>query len=229
MAIIPAHNESSMIGEVVRNSCKYVSEVVVVDDCSTDDTARIARKEGAKVIKHIYNTGVGGALRTGYRYCLNSNCDLVVQLDSDGQHDPAYIPVIVNHLINGESDIVTGSRFLNESHKEYSVVRRAGIRFFSGVVKAVGHADLTDITSGFRAYRIDAIKALFDIEDKHWAVDQTLRALILGFKYEEVAVEMPKRLVGKSQFTPSTFFLYPISMFKVISIALIFKRRHKTQ
>lgn len=227
-AIIPAYNESVKIRDVIKSTANFVSKVIVIDDCSTDDTKFIAECAGAKVIRHLYNTGVGGSLRTGYKYCLNEKCDLVVQLDADGQHDPRHIPLMLNRLIDEKRDIVTGSRFLTgEGNEHHHFIRRAGIRFFSKLVRAIGGTKITDITSGFRAYRMNAIRALAEMDDKHWAVDQTLRALLLGFNYGELSVSMPKRIAGKSQFTMVTFVKYPMIMSKVILTAILFRRRQE--
>jgi glycosyltransferase involved in cell wall biosynthesis len=222
-AIIPAHNEASSIRQVVRDVKRYVDEVIVIDDCSTDETAEEARAEGAKVIRHVFNTGVGGALRTGYVYCLEMGFPIVVQLDADGQHDPKYIPLLIDTLRTNNLDIVTGSRFLVETKGSHSFIRRLGIRFFSQTVHLLTSKKVTDITSGYRVYNIKAIRELEDIDEKHWAVDQTLRAVKLGLKYQEVPVEMPIRQKGKSQFDFTTFAWYPFRMFRVILSIMLFR------
>lgn len=222
-AIIPAHNEADSIGQIVKDARKFVDEVIVIDDCSTDETADIASAAGARVIKHVFNTGIGGALRTGYVYCLEQKFSTVVQLDGDGQHDPKFIPFLLDTLRSSNLDIVTGSRFLNKNHLSHSFVRRVGIRFFSDTVQFLTSKKVTDITSGYRVYNIKAISKLEDIDEKHWAVDQTLRAIKLGLKYQEVPVEMPLRQNGKSQFDLTTFTWYPFRMFRVILSIMLFR------
>ena len=222
-AIIPAHNEADTISQIVRDSRKFVDEVIVIDDCSSDETAEIAKSAGATVIKHVFNTGIGGALRTGYVYCLEQNFSTVVQLDADGQHDPKFIPFLLDALRLNNLDIVTGSRFLNKNHLSHSLVRRAGIQFFSKTVQFLTSKRVTDITSGYRVYNIKAIRELEDIDEKNWAVDQTLRAIKLGLKYQEVPVEMPLRQNGRSQFDFTTFTWYPFRMFRVILSIMLFR------
>ena len=212
IAIIPAYNEENSVGSVVKDASRFVDEILVVDDGSKDMTAKEAESAGATTIKHLSNSGIGSSLRTGYDYCLSKSCDIVVQLDADGQHDPQFVPLMINHMITNNLDIVTGSRFLGQRNDDYVLLRRAGIKVFSVLASSYGPARITDVTSGFRSYRSTALRLIGDVADRHWAFDQTLRALKLGLKYGEYPVLMPERNSGKSQFNAKTFFLYPIRM-----------------
>ena len=212
IAIIPAYNEENSVGSVVKDASRFVDEILVVDDGSEDMTAKEAESAGATTIKHLSNSGIGSSLRTGYDYCLSKSCDIVVQLDADGQHDPQFVPLMINHMITNNLDIVTGSRFLGQRNDDYVLLRRAGIKVFSVLASSYGPARITDVTSGFRSYRSTALRLIGDVADRHWAFDQTLRALKLGLKYGEYPVLMPERNRGKSQFNARTFFLYPIRM-----------------
>ena len=115
LVIIPAYNEEKNIGKVIDavKSLNRVDEIVVIDDCSIDGTADVARKAGAKVISLIANLGYGAALQTGYKYAYENDFDITVQLDGDGQHDPKYIEALIHQLQHSENDVVIGSRFLN--------------------------------------------------------------------------------------------------------------------
>lgn len=223
IAIIPAYNEEATVAEVVRSVQEHVPNVLVVDDASCDRTAQVAREAGAVVVSHVLNRGVGAALRTGYRYALECGFDVIVQIDADGQHDPRYIPELLQAL-NGGCDVVIGSRFLNESYREHSWVRRVGIRFFTWVGNRLGGANITDITSGYRAYRAEALKRLGRHPDRHWAVEQTLEAARKRLKIREISVKMPARQKGKSQFTLGTFLGYPLRMLDSILRVLLFRR-----
>ena len=216
IAIIPAYNEVNSVSRIVKDASRFVDEIVVVDDGSEDMTAKEAESAGAKTIRHPSNSGIGSSLRTGYGYCLSKPCDIVVQLDADGQHEPQFVPLMIDHMITNNLDIVTGSRFLGQRSVDYALLRRAGIKLFSVVASSYGSARITDVTSGFRAYRRTALRLIGDVADRHWAFDQTLRALKLGLKYGEYPVLMPKRNSGKSQFTARAFFLYPIRMTGVV-------------
>jgi glycosyltransferase involved in cell wall biosynthesis len=221
VAVIPAYNESHTIADVVERTTEHVDRVVVVDDGSDDDTAAIARESGAVVIEHVINTGIGGALRTGYRYAIDREFDFIVQIDADGQHDPDYIPMMLEAAT--DEDMVIGSRYLNESYKEYSFVRQSGISFFTAVVNVLGGLDITDVTSGFRVYRVSALSEILHRSDDHWAVEQTLEAAHSGQRIREVSVEMPTRDEGSSQFSLDTFVMYPIRMADVIIRVLVFR------
>lgn len=221
VAIIPAYNEADTIGPVVEGTRDQVDRVVVVDDGSTDGTAEIARRHGASVIEHAINTGVGGAVRTGYRYAIRNDFDFVLQIDADGQHDPAHVPSLLSEA--ADCDMVIASRHLNESFEEYSAVRKLGIRFFTALVNRLGGVDVTDVTSGYRVYRVSALESILHHSDKHWAVEQTLEAAERGLRIEEVSAEIPTRETGESQFTLDTFVLYPARMFDVVLRVLVFR------
>lgn len=221
LAIIPAYQEAETIGPVVEGTREHVDEVVVVDDGSTDGTAAIARKRGAMVIEHVFNTGVGGAVRTGYQYAIRNDYEYVVQIDADGQHDPASIPTLLGAA--DDADIVIGSRYLNESIEDYPLVRRLGISFFTSVVNRLGGIDVTDVTSGFRVYDVSALESLQQHSDRHWAVEQTLEAAKRNLRIVEVSVEMETRQQGRSQFTVDTTLLYPARMAHVILRVLLFR------
>lgn len=222
MALIPAYNEEKTIGGVVRKTMDHVDEVVVVDDGSSDDTRLVAEDAGARVIQLVFNLGIGGAQMTGYRYAVRNSYDIIAQLDSDGQHDPSYIPDMVMKIEEG-CDMVIGSRFLNASHKKYSPVRVAGIRFFSVVARYLGGTHIKDITSGYRVYRVEALKRLSELPAKSWAVEQTLEAMKRGLTLREVSVPMPVRRTGQSQFNLKKFIRYPFYVVERITRVLIWR------
>jgi glycosyltransferase involved in cell wall biosynthesis len=221
LAVVPAYDEADTIGPVIDRTREYVDEVVVVDDGSADETPAIARARGATVVEHVFNTGVGGAVRTGYQYAIENDYDFVVQVDADGQHDPEQIPRLLS--VAEDADMVIGSRYLNDSHEEYSVTRDAGIRFFTAVVNALGGTDITDVTSGFRVYRVSKLESILHTSDRHWAVEQTLEAARNDFRIAEVSTEMPTREQGESQFSLDTFVLYPARMTDVILRVMLFR------
>jgi len=222
VAVIPAYNEASTIGPVIEETDEYVDRVVVVDDGSSDDTAAIARDHGATVVEHVFNTGVGGAVRTGYQYAIKHDYDWVVQVDADGQHDPAKIPELLDVAEEGH-DMVIASRYLNDSYQDYSATRNAGIQFFTRLVNALGDIEITDVTSGFRVYRVSMLAQILHRSDKHWAIEQTLEAAKGGYRITEVSTKMPTREEGESQFTLDTFALYPIRMTDTILRVLLFR------
>lgn len=221
VAVIPAYNEASTIGAVIDDTAPHVDEVAVIDDGSSDDTAAVARDHGATVVTHVVNTGVGGAVRTGYRYAIRNNYDFVAQVDGDGQHDPAYLPTLLDAA--ADNDMVIGSRYLNDSIDDYSFTRRTGIKFFTGVVNVLGGINITDVTSGYRIYRVSMLEDILHRSDKHWAVEQTLQAANRGYSIRELSVAMPTRDEGASQFDIETFVMYPLRMADTIVRVLVFR------
>jgi len=222
VAIIPAYNEEETLPDIINRTAPYVDDVIVVNDASTDATEDVARKHADSVITHPKNMGVGGAVHTGYLAAIRSEYDVVIQIDGDGQHDPSYIPEIVDRLLKDEADMIIGSRWLNESYQEYSFVRRAGIKFFTHEANLIGGLSITDVTSGFRGYRTCILDDLGRPENSHWALEQTLEAARKGYTIEEVSVPMPPETDG-SQFDIETFLKYPPRMLLTTIKVLLFR------
>lgn len=171
LAAIPAYNEGAAIGEVVRQTQKYVDSVLVIDDGSTDGTVGEAESAGATVIEHEVNKGYGGALKTAFREAKRCGVDHLVILDGDGQHDPSDIPTMVKAQQEDGVEVVIGSRFTGEMKTRLPLYRRFGL----GVVNLLTNLSLgvvrprsrvKDTQSGYRAYSRDAIESL--------ATDRTL-------------------------------------------------------
>jgi glycosyltransferase involved in cell wall biosynthesis len=153
LAVIPAFNESGAIGKVVEEirTADPGLPILVVDDGSADDTADVARQAGACVVRLPFNLGYGSALQTGYKYALREGYDCVVQLDGDGQHEPADIPHLLAPLERDDADVVIGSRFLGAPTYRPPAARRIGMRVFRLFAFALTGVRFTDVTSGFQA------------------------------------------------------------------------------
>jgi glycosyltransferase involved in cell wall biosynthesis len=160
-AVIPAYNEEKTIAKVVEETCKYVSQVVVVDDGSTDGTPDVARSAGATVLSHSHNAGYGASLATGFKYVKNNGAGILVVLDGDGQHDPIQIPQMVAPIIEGRADVVIGSRFMDDEPKsEMPAYRRFGIGIVNKAWRFASSDSMTDTQCGFRAYSRRAIDGI---------------------------------------------------------------------
>ncbi|MDO8726854.1 MAG: glycosyltransferase family 2 protein [Candidatus Methanoperedens sp.] len=159
IAAMPAYNEERSIAKMVLLSRKYADMVVVVDDGSTDSTADIAQAMGAHVIRHPENRGYGGALRTCFETARDLAADRMVILDSDGQHDPAQIPELVEPL-NVGFDVVIGSRFINGNGKNVPIFRKIGMKVLDAVTNIGGKIKVSDTQSGLRAYGRKAIEKI---------------------------------------------------------------------
>jgi glycosyltransferase involved in cell wall biosynthesis len=158
IAVIPCLNEEKFLGEVVTRAVKYVDEVIVIDDASSDKTSSVATAAGAIVIRHDKSQGAGAGTRTGFEAALKRGADIVVTLDGDGQHDANEIPLLVQPIVAGEADLVIGSRFLREA--KVAVYRKAGIDFITWAYN-VGHRNkIVDGQSGFRAHSRKALEAI---------------------------------------------------------------------
>ncbi len=157
MVGMPAYNEELRVGTTVSEVKPYADVVVVVDDGSKDKTVEIAENAGAMVIRHKVNRGYGGALRTIFRTAKKYKPDILVIIDSDGQHDPADVPRFIEKIEDGY-DVVIGSRFLSkESQEKIPAYRRFGMKVLDRATDmALGNAHVTDSQSGFRAYTRDA-------------------------------------------------------------------------
>ena len=160
VAGIPAFNEEKYIAKVVLKASKYVDEVIVVDDGSTDMTGEIARALGATVVRHEKNRGYGAALATIFEEARKRGADILVILDADDQHDPDEIPKLVEPILRGEADIVIGSRFRGRT--EQPLWRRIGVKIITWLTKRAHSLPrhITDAQSGYRAYSRKAIQLI---------------------------------------------------------------------
>ena len=205
VAVVPAYNEEGAIGKLVDEIRDFDAEldVVVLDDCSTDDTAAVAEAHGATVLRLPFNVGIGGAVQTGFRYALEQGYARAVRLDGDGQHDPGELPKLLAPIERGEADLVIGSRFV-DANRSYRppFARRLGIRVFARLVSLLGGQKVTDTTSGFLALDRVGIE-LFASEYPHDypEVEATLVALRSGLRLQQVQVEMRERETGVSSIT----------------------------
>jgi glycosyltransferase involved in cell wall biosynthesis len=163
VACIPAYNEEKNLAKVLIGIQEHVDQVIVCDDGSADMTGKIAEKLGAVVIKHTRNLGYGAALRSLFEKAIDMKADIVVTVDSDGQHNPGDIPAIIQPIIDNKADIVIGSRFMQQ-HSDgadpTSNYRRFGIKTITKIANIVTQASLTDSQSGFRAYNKKALNTI---------------------------------------------------------------------
>lgn len=194
MVLIPAHNEVATVGAVVaqvRRCCDY--PVVVIDDCSTDETARAARAAGATVLPLTLQLGAWGAIQTGLRYALRRGCRIAVTLDADGQHEPAALGALLQPLLAGQTDVAIGA-----FPPRASPARRLAWGYFRWLTGL----EPEDITSGFRAYNHAAMTLLASREASLLDYQDVGVLLILqrrGLRTLEVPVLMQPRVQGGSR------------------------------
>lgn len=190
--VIPAFNEEKTIAKVVLSAQKMADRVVVCDDGSTDMTAEIAEKLGAVVIKHQKNMGKGIALKTAFEYLKQINPDFVVVLDADGQHDPNDIPKLLEPLIEGEADLVIGSRYVEGSETDAPLYRRLGLKLINLVSGGGGKELVRDTQSGFRAFPAKMLDLMLQCEADGYGIEteQITVANSSGLRIVEVPISV---------------------------------------
>ena len=161
-ACIPAYNEEDTIQKIITKSLPHVDRVVVCDDGSTDNTAKIARDAGAIVISQS-NQGYGAAISSLFDYSRKENAQIMVTLDGDGQHNPDQIPLLIDAITAHNVDVAIGSRFLDDT-TQASGYRKTGIKIITSASNYGTNFKISDSQSGFRAYSKDAIDAIHPTE-----------------------------------------------------------------
>ncbi len=187
-AIIPAYNEEKTIGSVVLGTQQHVSRVIVVDDGSSDQTSQIAKLAGAEVLVHPVNQGKGAALKTGFEAVKDS--EIIVTLDSDGQHDTGLIPKLVKPIQDDEADVVNGSRYLHGKDDDTPAYRRVGQNVLDAATNISGHLKITDSQSGFRAFAGHTIP-VFGFHSSGYTIESEMLidAANAGLRIMEVEIE----------------------------------------
>ncbi|MDI6655071.1 MAG: glycosyltransferase family 2 protein [Candidatus Hydrothermarchaeota archaeon] len=187
--VIPASNEEKTIAKIVRETRKFIPDVIVVDDGSSDSTGIEAKKAGADVVRHIVNVGVGLATITGNEYAIRKGYEVIVNIDGDEQHFPKDIPRAIALLENSGLDIVFGSRFLTHS-KEFPWVLKLGNKFLTLMNRLMFGSNITDTQTGFRVFRAEALKKL-GIASSSYSICSEIAAKVgkRNLKYAEMPVE----------------------------------------
>jgi glycosyltransferase involved in cell wall biosynthesis len=229
IAIVPALNEERSIAGVIAEirAADPEFDVIVIDDGSTDRTAAVAAESGAHVITLPFNLGIGGAVQTGYQYARDHDFDLAVQVDGDGQHDPAEIARLLDPILDGRADMVVGTRFAEGGGYRGTRLRRIGIHLFAAIVSLMVRARVTDTTSGFRAVNRKAIR-LFAADYPHDYPEVEATVLLARHRLSmvEVPVLMRVRETGNSSITAFRSVYYMVKVLLALFIGLF--RRYPT-
>jgi glycosyltransferase involved in cell wall biosynthesis len=220
LAIVPAYNEARNLPAVLSALRRAAAEcdVCVVDDGSTDDTARVASELGVTVLRSAVNLGIGGAVQLGYLWAREHGYDVAIQIDGDGQHDPAYVAGAIAPIADGVADVVIGSRFLQDGGFRSTTLRRVGIRYLSWFLRARCGARVTDPTSGFRAAGRRAIELFASSYPSDYPEPEAIAlATRSGLRLREVPVVMRDREHGASSITAWRTLYYLVK----VSLALV--------
>jgi len=204
LVILPCFNEEQSIGGILKelqdvnvNGCEIIA--LPVNDGSTDNTISEIKKHSSTYLDLPKNLGIGGAVQSGLKYAHENNFDLAVQMDGDGQHPPLEMVKIITPILNNDTDMCIGSRFIDKEGFQSSFLRRAGIKFLSGLIKLKCGQRVLDCTSGYRAFNKKAVEECVKYYPKKYPEPESALYLIKkGIRVKEVPVLMDARVTGTS-------------------------------
>ncbi|MDA3790864.1 MAG: glycosyltransferase family 2 protein [Desulfobacula sp.] len=200
--LMPAFNESENLYKLLDTIPDQIAgkqiDVLVVDDCSEDNTSEVVKQKGYNVVRNPINRGGGAALRLGYDMLMQAGVNICVTMDADCQHNPDEIVPLIKPIINETADIVIGSRILGNFEKD-SLFRLSGVYFFSFIVTSLTGLKITDPSSGFRAFNLQKLNAVSLYEDQYHTSELIIKAAKKGLKIVEVPITIFKRKHGQSK------------------------------
>jgi glycosyltransferase involved in cell wall biosynthesis len=211
LILVPAFNEGAAVGSVIESVRATMPgvPVVVVDDCSLDNTVSAAKTAGADVLSLPHHLGLGGAVQAGYKLAYELGFQYVIRVDGDGQHEPRDIPRIFDALRESGCEMVIGSRYMNGNAVYSSPLRLLGIRFFRLILRPILGKQVRDPTSGFVGVNRNALQVFsrsFPLEYPE------IEALVVlqrkAFRFQEISCRFHPRRTGKSSITPLKSIYY---------------------
>jgi glycosyltransferase involved in cell wall biosynthesis len=213
--VIPAYNESRTIAGVVKDTKEHFDRVIVVDDGSSDDTRKLARKAGARVISHKVNLGVGAATATGVRFALNHGAEIVATIDGDGQHDVNDLVRVVEPVLKDEVDLCIGSRF--EIYENAPFLRVIANKLLTLITIFFSSTRITDSQSGMRAFKTDKFRQMnLSMDYYSFCSEMFVEARKLDLRIKEVPIKMiyTEYSQGKGTHIFTPFFIIKDLIFK---------------
>jgi len=202
IAVIPCLNEERFIGSMVLKTKKFVDQVIVVDDGSSDRTAEVAEAAGAVVLKHEVNEGKSAALNTAFKKIREIGVRAVVVIDGDAQHEPAEIPRLIQPVLDGEADMVVGSRFLDQKSciPRY---RKIGQEILNLATRMGSGIKITDSQSGFRTFSSRAIEVI-DFKRAGFSAESEMQFLINEHNFRVMELPIVAIYEGQVKRSPIT-------------------------
>ncbi|MBG6055922.1 glycosyltransferase involved in cell wall biosynthesis [Salinibacterium sp. CAN_S4] len=221
LIVMPAFNEEASVAAVVREVHTKLPgiSVLVVDDGSADDTTAVARAAGAMVATLPFNLGVGGAMRVGFRFALENGFDNVVQVDSDGQHDPSEVPALLAALQS--ADLVLGARFAGEGDYSVRGPRSWAMKVLAAILSRTSRTTLTDTTSGFKASGPRAVSLFAEHYPAEYLGD-TIEALVIASRARLVITQVPVAMRPRAGGIPSHNPMKAAAYLARAALALVF-------
>jgi hypothetical protein len=219
--IMPAFNEHLNIGKTLSLIPKNISDkldTIVIDDGSTDDTVKIAKKYNTIILRHHINKGNGAAIQTGLEYCKKKNYDIIIIIDADGQHEPRYIKDFIKPIVEHDYDYVIGNRF--HYYYDMGIIKKLCSRVMSLILSLILGQKISDPTMGYRALSSRVVKYA-EFESKYSITLEMLFKIIPFFKSCEIPIKINQRIYGesfiklkkyfyKTLFSFTKFYLFPI-------------------
>lgn len=230
--VIPAYNEAQNIEKVLKEIKKDASfaDILVINDCSKDNTKEIVEKNNVKCITGVFNLKYAMAVQTGIKYAYKNNYDYVIQFDADGQHIAKEAIKLYNEIKKSNCDIVIGSRYLKDTGYPCPFFRRIGTKFFSSIIKLICGQKIADPLSGFQCLNKRVIEqySKMGFYPEFPDANLVIEMLLLGYKIKEVPVKMRLREVGESMHGGIIKPIkYMINMFYTIIFVVIKTPRKK--
>ncbi len=235
LIVLPAFNEAQSVAEVVAEVLAVAPKVhvLVVDDGSADETSSQARGAGADVITNVFNVGVGGAMRVGFRYGAARGFRALVQVDADGQHDPRDLPRLLAPLEDvAAPQVVIGARFAGAGEFAVPRARRLAMRMLSAHLSRRTHVHLTDVTSGYRAHNRAAMELFARTYPADYLAD-TVESLVIaaeaGGRITQVPVVMRPRHGGVPSQSRARAGLYLVQVTLMLVLSILRRRSTRTR
>lgn len=223
--VVPAFNEAKAIASVVSNindlniGSAFQTDVIVVNDCSTDRTSEIAATLNCILLNLPVNLGIGGAVQTGFKYAYANEYDYAMQVDGDGQHPASEIPKLVTGIVDKDLDVLIGSRFIQKTGYISTFSRRMGIVYFKHLLKIFCGITITDSTSGFRIINRKTLAVVQDYYPDEYPEPESIILYSRNrLKIGEIPVTMLERQGGESSIRAFTSLYYMLK----VSFAIFF-------
>jgi hypothetical protein len=232
LIIVPAFNEQGAIASVVRSlhECLPAIPVLVIDDCSGDDTIGVARRAGAEILPLPHHLGLGGCVQAGYKLAYELGFEYVIRVDGDGQHDARDIPRIFETLRTTGCEMVIGSRYLDGNGRHTGFIRGVGIRFFRLVLRPILGKAVHDPTSGF----VGVNRRALGVFSRSFPLEYPeIEALVVlqrrRFRFEEVPCRVRPRLAGRSSITAmkSLYYIFHVLLGVFVNVLKFDGRLHR--
>jgi glycosyltransferase involved in cell wall biosynthesis len=223
LIVIPAYNEERNVVAVIEDLRRIVPgyDRLVVNDGASDGTARVLDEIGERQLRLPCNLGYGRALQAGLRYALQEGYEVIITFDADGQHRADDVPLMVNALIQRNADLVIGARFGNGRPYSGPFDRRIGQQIFSWLTARITGSRVYDTTSGLKAMRHDACRAIVSAVSHDFHMETIVALSLSGFRIVEEPITMAKRVHGRSMHSLLSIVAYPLQTLLVTAVALL--------